>query len=300
LSPTDTSRNPWDGLLLVDKPRGPTSQDLVSRARRLFQVKVGHTGTLDPLAGGLLPLLLGQATRLSRFYLRCDKEYLATVRLGETRSTFDGEGAVLERRLIPEITADRAEKVLERYRGEILQRPPMFSAVKIGGERLYKAARRDEDVERPLRKVAIHELELLERTFERWNLRIRCSSGTYIRTLAHEIGVDLGCGAYLEELRRTSVGDLHLDLALPLEKVRTEPHAAFLPLNELLPEFPALHMTSEESQRVLHGNPIPNREHLSGECCRLFSQDELVAIGRPTADGRLLQSMIVLSAGPDA
>jgi len=283
-----------EGLLLVDKPSGPTSQDVVTQVRRLLGGKVGHTGTLDPLATGLLPLLLGSATRLSRFFLSCDKEYRAEIRLGETRNTFDGEGTLMEKTSVPEISSQKVEEVLEKFRGEILQKPPMFSAVKIKGERLYRLARRNLQVDRPHRQVNISLLSLLNRTDRTWSIQVRCSSGTYIRSIAHDIGQELGCGAYLEGLQRTSVGNFSLSQSVPLKTVEQDWSKAFYPIEELLPELPIVEMDPEEKRRVCHGNEMSSRLEISAEHCRLFHQGALVAIGLPTPQG-FIRPIIVLT-----
>ncbi|MBN9421674.1 MAG: tRNA pseudouridine(55) synthase TruB, partial [Candidatus Accumulibacter sp.] len=208
-----------DGVLLLDKPSGMTSNDALQKARRLFSAaKAGHTGTLDPLATGLLPVCFGEATKFSSDLLDADKTYEADVLFGVTTDTGDAQGAVLEQRAV---AFDRAalDAVLERFRGPISQIPPMYSALKRDGKPLYELARQGIEVERAARAVTIHELALLSFEGERCRLRVCCSKGTYIRTLAEDIGAALGCGAHLTALRRTVVGPLTLIGAATLDEL---------------------------------------------------------------------------------
>lgn len=275
----------WDGVLVIDKPPGPTSHDVVDQVRRRMGGKVGHTGTLDPAASGVLPLVLGRAARLSRFLTSGVKEYLAWLKLGLRTDTFDLEGTVLGELTVPEISAAAVEQLLDRFRGEITQLPPMYSAVKIGGERLYRAARRGEDVDRPRRQVSIFELEVLEIEPVRWLLRIRCSAGTYIRSLADDIGRELGCGAALESLRRTRAGDFTLAQAVPLDRWETGGEEALIPMARLLPDLPALELDCPTAAGVLHGNWIDAHPQAPEGWVRLLFQGRLLALGKASASG---------------
>jgi len=213
---------PLDGILLVDKPTGWTSHDVVNFVRGRYRLaKVGHGGTLDPMATGLLVLLLGKGTKSSETVMRGEKVYEGTVRLGAITDSQDADGDVVETRPVPDdLTRDAVEEVLARFKGDIEQIPPMVSAVKKDGERLYKKARKGEVVERDPRPVTIHELALTNLRPGEFDIRVRCTKGTYIRTLAHDIGEALGCGAHLSALRRTASGDFRVDDAIDVEALR--------------------------------------------------------------------------------
>lgn len=195
------------GILLFDKPVGMGSNEALQTVKRLFQArKAGHTGSLDRLAGGLLPICFGEATKISGFLLRADKRYRAMFRLGQKTTTGDAEGQVTEQRPVPSFTEDELTKVIQGFRGAIAQVPPMHSAIKLQGQRLYKLAHQGLNVERKARTVTIHELQVLRREPERLEVEVYCSKGTYIRTLAEDVGEALGCGAHVENLRRIGSG----------------------------------------------------------------------------------------------
>jgi tRNA pseudouridine55 synthase len=212
------------GILLVNKPTGMTSHDVVDRVRRLCaQRSVGHAGTLDPAAEGLLVLLLGKATRVGRFLTEHDKEYRGEIHLGFESTTYDAEGVdpTSEQRPVPVLNAETLEPVFDSFRGTIRQKVPAYSAVKVEGERLYKRSRKGEAIEdTPERTVTIHNLELESHTKDRISLKISCTKGTYIRSLAHGIGQHLGCGGYLAALCRTRVGQFELDQAATLDQLQ--------------------------------------------------------------------------------
>jgi tRNA pseudouridine55 synthase len=274
------NRGEIDGALVVDKPSGPTSHDIVAMARRAIGCKVGHAGTLDPAATGVLVLLLGRATRLSQFVSATDKEYLALVRLGIVTNTYDADGLVLEESPVPVISEEEAERSLDRFRGTILQVPPMFSAVKVRGEPLYKAARRSEEVERASREVVVHRIVLEDRSEFSWRLRIACSSGTYVRSIAHDLGQLLGCGAMLEELRRVRAGEFRIERAVPVEALQGEWRAGFVPLDRLLTDLPELELAAEQARRTVNGNPVhPDGEGGGQGLIRLTYGGRLLAIG---------------------
>ena len=214
---------PPNGLLLIDKPSGMTSHDVVDRVRRRLSMRrIGHGGTLDPAATGLLILLVGRATRHARHFLNADKTYLATLRLGETTDTQDGEGKVLERKEVPPLTAEQIEQACRRFRGEIEQEIPAYSAVRIHGKRFYDLARAGKAVPRRVRKVRIHALVVREVRLPEVGLEIVCSSGTYIRTLCADLGAALGIGGHLSRLSRTRVGPFTLQQAVPLDAAGPE------------------------------------------------------------------------------
>ena len=253
------------GGLLVDKPAGVTSHDVVKEIRRGRTGRIGHAGTLDPFATGLLIVLLGRATRLQRYLLDLPKTYRATARLGWRSTTGDPDGELTETGRLPER--------LELPTGEIEQQVPMTSAVKVGGERLYKKAHRGEAVETPMRQVTVHRAELIESDEERATFEIECSSGTYVRTL-----IEILEDAYCESLRRTSIGHLEVPVDGPLE-VSVEALMSFLPEVELDPA---------QAERVSHGVPVPG----AGERVRLTHQGKVVAIAREE-EGKLRPEVVL-------
>lgn len=231
-----------NGLLLVDKPSGPTSHDVVDHIRRVTGLqRVGHTGTLDPNAGGLMVLCLGKATRIAEFIAGLDKTYEGTMRLGLVTDSYDIQGNVLEENDVPtSITLEQLREMCHAFVGTIEQTPPMVSAVRVGGRRLYKLARKGITVERPPRTVQIYEFSVLGYTPPDVYIRVRCSSGTYVRSLCHDIGRQLGCGAILAALRRTYVGNYSVEKAKPLEYFQNPEQVQ----NELLPLRDALNLPS--------------------------------------------------------
>ena len=217
---------PYDGILLVDKPSGWTSHDVVAKVRAHFGFKkVGHCGTLDPMATGLLVLVLGRATRLSEKLTSDDKSYEGAIQLGSTTNTEDADGETLETKPVPPLTEADLLAVLNKFKGDTYQTPPMVSAIKHQGRPLYKLARKGIVVEREPRLVHIYDLRLLAMELPRLKFRMTCSKGTYVRTLAADIGRDLGCGAHLAELRRTAAGKFKLEDAHTLEQILAQPKA---------------------------------------------------------------------------
>lgn len=224
-----------NGIIIIDKPAGWTSMDVCAKLRGVFHEKrIGHAGTLDPMATGVLPVFVGRATRAVEFADKSDKEYLAGLKLGVITNTQDTSGEVLERRPV-QAAQEGLEQALAQFRGDILQVPPMYSAIKINGKKLYELARKGREVERPARPVTIRALTLEGQTGEEeYALRVRCSKGTYVRTLCHDIGQALGCGGCMSALRRTMAAGFTLDDALPLEQVLEAPDPAglLLPVDE--------------------------------------------------------------------
>ncbi|OYW09653.1 MAG: tRNA pseudouridine(55) synthase TruB [Acidobacteriia bacterium 12-62-4] len=231
-----------DGVIVVDKPTEWTSHDVVGKMRRLAQTKrVGHLGTLDPMATGVLPLVLNRATRLAQFFTKADKVYEATIRFGFATNSYDADGEATTEPVAVHLDAAALERALDPFRGDIVQMPPAVSAKKINGVPAYKLARQNKPVELKAVPVTIHELQLLECAGDSAKVRVHCSTGTYIRSLAHDLGVALGCGAHLSVLRRTRAGMFTLADARTLEQL-ADPAvlaAALIPANSLLPEFPA-------------------------------------------------------------
>lgn len=247
-----------EGILCVDKPLGLTSHDVVSRVRRLANIrKVGHGGTLDPLATGLLIVAVGRATRMLEYVLGQTKEYQALVRLGQTSSTYDAEGELIDHDAEPVAETDIRQGLM-RFRGEIWQTPPMYSAVKKQGKPLYELARQGIEVAREARQVTIYELELL--TFEPPDvtLHVRCSSGTYIRSLAHDLGQALGTGGYLAGLRRTAIGHFGEEDATPLQMMTADDLPNLLhPMESAVAHLSAIVLSQADARALSQGQSVP-------------------------------------------
>ncbi len=249
-----------DGILLLDKSTGPSSNQALQRVKRLFEArKAGHAGTLDPLATGLLPILLGEATKFASFSSEAGKAYEATVLLGVRTSSGDLAGDVIDRRPVT-VGRDAVESALERFRGRISQTPPMHSALKHQGEPLYRIARRGDVVSRQPRTVEITMLSLMDIRGDELYLRVECSKGTYIRVLAEDLGAALGCGATLKRLRRTGVGDFAVDAAHEadaLERMSPEQRLrTLLPVDAGLRDLPRLELTQEQAARLYQGQAV--------------------------------------------
>ena len=245
------------GVLLLDKPIGLSSNDALQEAKRLYRAeKAGHTGTLDPLATGLLPLCFGAATKFSQISLDADKRYLATLKLGVTTRTADAEGEVLQTRDV-QVSREQIEQACARFTGPISQIPPMHSALKRDGKPLYEYARAGIELEREARHITIHSIAVVSGADDLWTLDVRCSKGTYIRTLAEDIGEALGCGAHLAGLRRTGSGPLDLQGAVTLEMLaamtETERDAALAAADMLLADWPVVRLGDEDAGRFLSG-----------------------------------------------
>ena len=280
------------GLLLIDKPAGITSFDVVRRVRRALKVrKVGHLGTLDPFAKGLLPLALGEATKLAQFLLEEPKTYLATLTLGVETDTQDLTGRVTaESDRLP--SPEEVHQAATRFVGEIEQVPPSYSAVHHQGERLYKLARRGEAVEVPPRQVVIYRLEVMEAALPQVTVRVECGKGTYIRTLAHDLGRVLGCGAHLVALTRLAVGAFRLEEALPLDLIEKRAdlgdiHRRLIPLAQCLPRYQAVRVDRQEAWRLAQGQTLPWLEPgpAAGEKVRVVAEGSLVAVAAVRRQG---------------
>lgn len=251
-----------EGVLVVHKEAGWTSHDVVAKVRSLLRgSKVGHAGTLDPSATGVLPILVGRATRIAEYLIDWDKEYNAVMRLGETTDTQDATGQILSRADPGAITEDMLQAVIAQFRGVQQQLPPMYSAVKVGGQPLYKAARAGRTVDRAERSIVIHQLEIVAIHGRDVALRIVCSKGTYIRTLCTDIGQALGVGGHLYALERRRVGPLSIEQAVTIDQVASHLTMGtlsrqFMSLDQLLVQLPAVVVNAEQAQRVLNGSPI--------------------------------------------
>ena len=278
-----------DGALLLDKPVGSSSNRALQEAKRLLGAKkAGHGGTLDPLASGLLVLLFGEATKFAGPMLDADKEYLATLKLGERTDTGDAEGAIVETRPV-RVTAAAVEKVLARFRGAIEQTPPMHSALKRDGVPLYKLARQGRSVERAARAVRILELEAVGGELPFLELRVRCSKGTYIRSLAEDIGAALGTGAHLAALRRTASGFFRIEDASTLDALRAmpDPRARLLPLSALLQGLPRAALDPAAEARLRNGQPLQISGLAEGLCALYRRDGAVIGLGRGEAGGTL-------------
>ena len=249
-----------NGIIIIDKPAGWTSMDVCGKLRgKLKTKKVGHAGTLDPMATGVLPVFVGSATRAVSYAEAGDKEYIAGLRLGLVTNTQDTSGDVLEQHPAEGITRGQLEAVLARFTGEIQQVPPMYSAIKIGGQKLYELARKGQEIERPARTVTIHGLELLEpeEPDGDWRLRVRCSKGTYVRTLCHDIGRALGCGGCMSSLRRTMAAGFTLAECRTIEEVQQQGESLLADTDSLFRQYPAYRIPSEQADRRCRcGNPL--------------------------------------------
>lgn len=282
------------GFLNIDKPGGITSHDVVAAVKRAIRqrdgqkVRVGHAGTLDPLATGVLVVCLGSATRLSEYVMASRKTYLARVRLGISTDSYDSDGTVTGRADCAHLTPDDVIAALPALAGEVAQIPPMYSAVKVGGKKLYELARRGETVERQARPVTIHALEAVEIDLPELTLHVTCSAGTYIRTLAHDLGAALGVGAHLTALRRVASGAFHIDDATPLDDLltRADWSGVLISPADALADWLTVPLDSAACLDVKQGRRIPNRHACAtGTLARALTPDgELVGILRAVGD----------------
>jgi tRNA pseudouridine55 synthase len=285
---------------MLDKSLGASSNAALQQAKRLFRAaKAGHGGTLDPLATGLLPVLLGEATKFSSDLLEADKSYVAELRLGVSTATADAEGAVLETRAV---AAGRGQiaAALSAFKGDILQTPPLYSALKHQGKPLYAYARAGIDIERQPRPVTIHAIDLVGFEAERLTLAVSCSKGTYIRTLAHDLGEALGCGAHLSALRRTRIGRFGLDAAHTLESLQALSEAdrdrLLLPVDALLQALPVARLEAAEAQRFAQGQAVAWPAAAPGRL-RVYGVDgRLLGVGEGAIDGKIIPRRLLSQA----
>lgn len=277
-----------NGILIVDKPAGWTSQDVAAKLRGVFhERRVGHGGTLDPMATGVLPVFIGRATRAAEFMESAEKEYVAGLHLGLVTNTQDTSGETLCEQPVS-VTREQLEAVLRRFTGPIEQIPPMYSAVKIGGRKLYELARKGQEIERAPRAVTIHELELLDGGGADWTLRVRCTKGTYVRTLCHDIGAALGCGGCMSSLRRTMAGRFPLDGALTMTQIldfaaQNDPQALLMPVDALFSQHPALIVTLQQAARVRNGAEVRDGQFPDGMCRVYCETGEFLMLGEVRA-----------------
>lgn len=286
-----------NGVVLLDKPIGMSSNAALQIVKRLFfAAKAGHTGNLDPLATGMLPICLGEATKLSAYLLDADKVYVGTCKLGVKTSSGDAEGEVVDTREVPPLDVDEIEAILARFRGEIEQIPPMHSALKLNGQPLYKLARQGIEVERKPRRVTIHELRLLRAEGDELEIYVHCSKGTYIRTLAEDIGEALGCGAHLGQLRRTRVGPFLEEDMVSLDTLREEEAEGgaesldrhLLPMDSALGNYPEIKLSETGLYYVRQGQPVQIAHAPTEGLLRLYDPSGgFVGVGQVLDDGRI-------------
>lgn len=283
------------GILLLDKPQGLSSNQALQKVRWLYRAaKAGHTGSLDPLATGLLPICFGDATKIAGLLLGSRKAYEAQCRLGETTDTDDAEGTVLERRAVPMLVDATIVEALATLSGHIRQVPPVYSALKQAGVPLYRRARRGEDVQAPSRQVDVYRLELLENLRDRLRLHVECGSGTYVRSLVRDLGERLGCGAHVTALRRLWVEPfdapqmVRLDeLAALAEADMSALDARLLPLERGLAGYPQVHLDTASVARLRQGQSVEVEPAVAGRCAALDPMGRAVALAERSADGRL-------------
>ncbi|MGE0081266.1 MAG: tRNA pseudouridine(55) synthase TruB [Thiohalomonadaceae bacterium] len=292
-----------NGILLLDKPVGLGSNAALQEVKRLFDArKAGHTGNLDPLASGLLPICLGEATKLSAFLLDADKIYTGTCKLGVRTTTADAEGEVIETRPVGGFDEARVREVLESFTGEITQIPPMHSAVKHQGQPLYKLAHQGIEVERKPRTVHIHELRLVRFEGDELEIYVHCSKGTYIRTLAEEIGEALGCGAHLSALRRNAAGPFRLEGAVTLDELRRTAAAGLealdallLPMEEALSDWPVVQLSDTAAYYLSQGQAVLVPQAPTRGWVRLFREGQgFIGVGSILDDGRVAPKRLVV------
>ena len=276
-----------NGIIIIDKPAGWTSMDVCAKLRGILKTKkIGHAGTLDPMATGVLPVFVGQATRAVSFAEGGEKEYVAGLRLGRTTNTQDTEGQTLTQSPVT-VGREELEAVLPRFTGEISQIPPMFSAIKINGQKLYDLARQGKEVERKARAVTIFALEVVEQVSETdYILRIRCSKGTYVRTLCHDIGQALGCGGCMFSLRRTMAAGFTLDESVTLEQMQEGGEALLRPTDSLFRDRPDYRLkTEKQEERCRNGNPFFIQENLPEGEYRIYGREgEFLCLSRLQGD----------------
>ena len=274
-----------NGILVIDKSAGWTSQDVAAKLRGVFhERRVGHGGTLDPMATGVLPIFIGRATRAAEFLESAEKEYVAGLRLGVVTDTQDTSGNILETHPVA-VTREEVQAALRQFLGPIEQIPPMYSAIKINGQKLYELARRGQEVERKPRSITIHELELLEGADADYLLRVRCSKGTYVRTLCHDLGRALGCGGCMSSLRRTRAGSFTLSQAVTMQQVlnfaaEQAPQALLMPVDAVFSMHPPLIVTMGQAAKLNNGAQLKDWQFRPGTD-RVYAEDgEFLLLGR--------------------
>jgi len=296
LSKRKSGRN-VNGIILLDKRLGVSSNRALQEVRRLFNAnKAGHTGSLDPLATGLLPLCFGEATKVSAMMLDDNKRYQAVVKLGVMTDTGDAEGEIIEQKPVPELTQQLIEDCLNGFVGEIDQVPPMYSALKHNGRKLYELAREGKTVERKARRISIFELKLLDSTADSLTLDVFCSKGTYIRSLAEDIGHKLGCGGTITALRRTQSGQFKLEDALTIEQCQAmsleQLTAGLLAVDQPLCDVPIIELSEQQAVLIKHGQQIQHGTETIQGLVRMYSEQVFLGLGELLLNGKLVPKKI--------
>lgn len=282
-----------DGLLILDKPSGPTSNRCLQQVKHLLRAaKAGHTGALDPLASGVLPLCFGEATKVSQFLLDSDKAYRARIKLGITTATGDSEGEVLATAAVPAFTIAQIETVLARFRGLITQQPSIYSALKQNGVPLYQLAREGKEITPKFRDVTIYSLQLLAHEGDELEIDVSCSKGTYVRTLAEDIGKALGTGAHLTALRRLKAGPFTLDDSLTIEQMadlaqRGELETRLIPPDQAIADLPEVQLGADQARRIRQGQPVRLSDRSAAPDVRVYFEQDFVGICELRGDGTL-------------
>lgn len=293
-----------NGIVLLDKAQGLSSNAALQEVKRLFEAsKAGHTGSLDPLATGVLPLCLGEATKVSQFLLDSDKRYRAWVELGVRTDSGDSEGNIIERGDASRVKTSQVVEALDKFRGEIEQIPPMHSAIKVDGVPLYKMARKGVEIERQPRQVTVYSLELVQHQENKVELDIACSKGTYIRTIADDLGQILGCGGTIVSLRRTAAGQFGIDRCVSMEtlietreKSGLEGIDEFLvPMDEAVGDLPEVRLPSITADCVKHGQAVTVRHLPADGLVRLYDEEQFIGIGCIDDDGKVAPRRLVVS-----
>jgi tRNA pseudouridine55 synthase len=296
------------GIVLLDKPLGITSNRALQIVKRLYKAaKAGHTGSLDPLATGLLPLCLGEATKVSGYLLEADKRYLATIKLGVKTFSADAEGEVLETRPVEDYSKKQIQSVIDQFIGEIEQVPPMHSALKVDGQPLYKLAHQGQVIERKARTVQIYNIEVLRHEADEIDIAVECSKGTYIRTLAEDIGEKLGCGAHLSALRRTASGPFDIEDSVTLEELEritensveqgfAEADRLLMPAENALVDWESVNLSKDAAYYISQGQPVLVPKAPTSGLVKLFSDEKgFLGIGEILDDGRVAPRRMFLS-----
>ena len=263
------------GVVLLDKPQGMTSNGAMKKLRWHFNaLKAGHTGSLDPMATGLLPICFGQATKVSEYFLNSSKRYTARVTLGQTTDTYDAEGEIRETKPV-NVSSKKLEAALQKFRGSIMQQPPMYSALKRGGQPLYKLARQGKTVDRPKRPMTVFDLSCTRLSETELEIDVHCSSGFYVRSLAYDLGEQLGCGGHLSYLRRTEIKSISVDQAVSLDVLLESELASVLqPLDSLLGHLPCLAITEHNAERLLQGQTVHLDKAGDEQLCRIYIEND--------------------------
>ena len=299
------------GILLLDKPAGITSNDALQKIKRLYRAaRAGHTGSLDKPATGMLPLCLGEATKFSSYLLNADKTYVSVAKLGVMTSTADAEGEILETRPVPELNQQQLEKVIAQFVGDIEQVPPMYSALKVDGQRLYKLAYQGLEIERKSRPVTIHKIDLLDFDEDSLEIQVRCSKGTYIRTLVEDIGQALGCGAHVRSLRRLSTGPFSESQMVSMESIENlseqvdEGDAALdqllVPVDSALEHLTEVNLTEEMACQLCLGQAVSVPQAPTEGLLRIYDHNRaFIGIGTILDDGRVAPKRLLKTGNKD-